>query len=88
MFFYDVYYTLPCDTLIHLQCRAQNFRCKRMSEGFLVHCKGALSNLISCDRLQEEPNPLAAFSDAIKNFYSHYCLDVHTSSWCFHDKVN
>ena len=58
-----------------------------MTEGLLNHCKSALSNLISSDKVQESDDPLKSFSKAILNFYSHYCLDIHTSPWCCHGKV-
>lgn len=58
-----------------------------MPEGFLGHCKAALSNLISSDKLQQSDDSLEAFSEAILNFHSHYCLDVHSSPWCHHEMV-
>ena len=61
-----------------LQC---DFRCRRMPESFLGHCKSSLSNLISSDLLRECEDTLRSFSEAISNFFSH------TSSWCHHDKV-
>ena len=76
-------YYLP----IHFQCQANNFRCKRMIDGLLGDCKSALSNLISSDKVQESADPLKSFSEAIVNFHLHYCLDIHTSPWCHHEKV-
>ncbi len=58
-----------------------------MTEAFMGTCKATLSNLISSERIQESEDPLASFSKALLNFYPHYCLDVHTSSWCHHEKV-
>ena len=58
-----------------------------MTEGLLGHCKSALSNLISSEEVQESDDPLKSFSEAILNFHSHYCLDIHTSPWCHHEKV-
>ena len=75
-------YILPAS-----ECKAEGFRCKRMPESFLNHCKAALSNLIASDRLQLAEDPYQSFSDGITNFFSHYCLDNHQSSWCHHDKV-
>ncbi len=69
------------------QCRTSKFHCKRMPEEFLNHCKASLSNLIASDDVQKAEDPLASFSEAIMNFYSHYCLDDHTSKWCHHNKV-
>ena len=59
-----------------------------MSEGFIGSCKRALNNLISSDRIQASSEPYKDFAEGIRNFYSHYFLDDHTSSWCFHEKVN
>ena len=34
-------------------------------------------------------DPLAAFSEALVNLHSHYCLDDHTSEWCkYHSKIS
>jgi hypothetical protein len=58
-----------------------------MDEAFLSSCKAALSNLLSSDKIRESDDPFTVFSSAIMNFYSHYCLDDHSSEWCHHDKV-
>ena len=58
-----------------------------MTEGLLGHCKAALSNLISSEKIQGSDDPLKSFSEAILNFHSHYCLDDHSSPWCCHEKV-
>lgn len=58
-----------------------------MSDAFINSCKAALTNLISADRLSEAVDPYVAFSNGILNFYAHYCLDDHSSSECYHDKV-
>ena len=58
-----------------------------MDEGFLSGCKAALSNLLSSDTIKRSDDPFTAFSSAIMNFYSHYCLDEHSSEWCHHNKV-
>ena len=58
-----------------------------MPESFLTHCKGALSNLISNKDVLQANDPYKAFSEALMNLHAHYCLDVHTSVWCFHEKV-
>ena len=39
---------------------------KRMPEGFLTHCKAALSNLIASDSVQSADDLLQAFSDGIR----------------------
>ena len=59
-----------------------------MSEAFLGRCKASLNNLIASEVVQESEDPYSAFSEGILNFYQHYCLDIHTSSWCHHEKVN
>ena len=69
------------------KCKATAFRCKRMSESLLAHCKAALSNLIASDTVEASDDPLKAFSDGVFNFIPHYCLDDHSSSWCQHDKA-
>ena len=34
-------------------------------------------------------DPLKAFSEALLNFHSHYCMDDHSSKWCqYHLKVD
>ena len=70
------------------KCKAAAFRCKRIPEGLLTHCKAALSNLIASERVESADDPLTAFSDGILNFIGHYCLDDHRSSWCCHEKVD
>ena len=52
-----------------------------MSEGFLGSCKAALNNLIASEPVAEHTNPYSAFSDGLRNFFSHYCLDDHSSEW-------
>ncbi len=58
-----------------------------MTDSFLGSCKAALSNLIASDKIQGDENAFVNFSEALVNFYHHYCLDIHTSPWCTHDKV-
>ena len=70
-----------------LQCKAAGFKCKRMAEPFLGSCKAALNNLISSEQLQASDNPFRDFSAGILNFHQHYCLDIHSSPWCHHEKV-
>ena len=34
-------------------------------------------------------DPLSAFSEALMNFYDHYCRDEHSSKWCqYHAEVD
>lgn len=58
-----------------------------MPEEFLNSCKTALRNLIASDQMVESEDPYPLFSEGVLNFYQHYCLDVHTSTWCHHEKV-
>ena len=85
-----LYFGHTIHIIIHtLKCRAAGLpRCRRMTEQFLTSCKSALNNLIGSDKVYSSENPFAAFSDGIINFHSHYCLNDHTSLWCFHDKVS
>ncbi len=53
----------------------------------MSHCKTALSNLISSDRVQEAENPYKDFSEGLLNMVQHYCHNNHDSSWCHHPKV-
>ena len=70
------------------QCKADQLgKCKRMPEQFVVSCTAALKNLISSDTIQSADDPYEAFSEGIQNFYKHYCLNDHSSSWCSHEKV-
>ena len=50
------------------------------------NCQAALSNLISSDKIRDSEDLLKSFSEAIINFYHHYCLNKHSSPWCVHDK--
>ena len=59
-----------------------------MTEPFLTSCKSALNNLIASEKVYDSADPFTEFSDAILNFFSHYCLNDHSSSWCVHDKVS
>ncbi len=45
-----------------MQCRADQFRCKRMTDAMLNSCKRALSTLIVSDKVQEAHNPLEVFT--------------------------
>lgn len=58
-----------------------------MGEPFLASCKSALNNLISSERIQDSDQAFDDFAEGILNFHSHYCLNDHSSSWCYHDKV-
>ena len=58
-----------------------------MSEDFIKSCKKALRNLISSERVEESEDPYSLFSEGVLNFFSHYCLDEHASTWCHHKKV-
>ena len=60
-----------------------------MTEAHVDRMKAALRNLISCEEVLEDSNPLEAFSKGLLNFHSHYCKDQHDSPWCkFHATIN
>ena len=59
------------------KCKGAAFRCKRMPEGLLTHCKAALSNLIASERVESADDPLTAFSDGILNFIGWMTVDHH-----------
>lgn len=59
-----------------------------MPEEFIGSCTTALKNLISADDIKTSATPYSDFSEGIKNFHKHYCLDDHTSRWCHHPKVH
>ena len=50
----------------------------------------ALCNLMSCEEVLEDSDPLEAFSSkGLLNFNSHYCNNQHDSLWCkFHAATN
>ncbi len=58
-----------------------------MSHSTLNRCKAELKNVIASDRVKGSGDPYEAFSEGFLNFHAHYCLDDHSSSWCYHDKV-
>ena len=59
-----------------------------MSDSFIRSCKNRLANIISMEAVTESDDSFAAFSAALLNMHSHYCLDDHTSKWCTHEKVH
>jgi len=59
-----------------------------MTDALINRAKKALRNIACNPDIITAPHPLTAFSDALLNLHSHYCLDVHTSEWCkYHPKV-
>ena len=51
--------------------------------------KPALHNLIYCEEVLENSNPLDTFSKGLLNFHRYYCKDQYDSPWCrFHSKTN
>ena len=73
--------------IFNLHAHHLPMKVSRMDDAFLSSCKAALSNLLSSNKIRESDDPFTLFSLAIMNFYSHYCLDDHSSEWCHHDKV-
>ena len=60
-----------------------------MTEALIDRIKAALRNLMSCEEVLQDSNPLDAFSKGLLNFHSHYCMDKHDSPWCkFHAATN
>ena len=71
------------------KCKKEGKKCKRITEALIDRMKTALRNLISCEEVLEDSNPLEAFSKGLLNFHSHYCKDQHDSPWCkFHSETN
>ena len=71
---------IKCAKDLHLQCSP---RCKsRMTDAFIRRAKKALRNIACSPDVITVTHPLTAFSTALLNLHSHYCLDVHTSEWC------
>ena len=64
-------------------CKAQ------MSDDFIKRAKRLQSHLVASPDVMGADDPLKAFSEALLNFHSHYCQDVHSSRWCkYHPQVN
>lgn len=80
------HYELSKIKSLSCKCKKEGKICKRMTEALLDRIKAALRNLMSCDEVLEDSNPLEAFSKGLLNFHSHYCMDKHDSPWCkFHE---
>lgn len=64
--------------------------CKsKINDSFINRAKKSLRNVISSPDVAAASDPLGAFSEALVNLHSHYCLDNHTSEWCkYHSKVS
>ena len=77
----------PCPTLTQWPPLVQSRQPTKVQEAFICSCKAALSNMIAADRLYESEDPYTEFSAGIVNFHAHYCLDEHSSYWCYHEKV-
>ena len=58
------------------KCKKKGKTCKRITEALVDRMKAALHNLISCEEVLEDSNPLEAFSKGLLNFHSHYCKDL------------
>ena len=64
--------------------------CKsKINDSFINRAKKSLRHVMSSPDVVAARDPLAAFSEALVNLHSHYCLDDHTSEWCkYHSKVS
>ena len=83
------HYELSKIKSLSCKCKKEGKTCKRMTEAHVDRMKAALRNLISCEEVLEDSNPLEAFSKGLLNFHSHYCKDQHDSPWCkFHATTN
>ena len=59
------------------------------SDDFIKQVKKSLSQIMASPDVIETEDPLQAFSEALLNFHSHYCKDLHSSKWCkYHPQVN
>ena len=71
-----------------LQCKAEGLpRCRRMTDAFIGSSKAALKNLIAAEMVTDSEDPYTSFSEGLLNFHEHYCVDDHSSDWCWHEKV-
>ena len=83
------HYELSKIKSLSCKCKKEGKACKRMTEAHVDRMKAALRNLMSCEEVLEDSNPLEAFSKGLLNFHSHYCKDQHDSPWCkFHAATN
>ena len=83
------HYELSKIKSLSCKCKKEGKACKRITEALVDRMKAALRNLISCEEVLEDSNPLEAFSKGLLNFHSHYCKDQHDSPWCkFHAATN
>ena len=51
-----------------------------MSDSFITRAKKSLRHIIANPDVVAADDPLTAFSEALMNFHTHYCKDVHTVS--------
>lgn len=53
-----------------------------ISDEFIKWAKKSLSQIMASPDVIGAEDPLMAFSEALLNFHSHHCQDVHSSKWC------
>ena len=83
------HYELSKINSLSCKCKKEGKACKRITKALVGRMKAALRNLISCEEVLEDSNPLEAFSKGLLNFHSHYYKDQHDSPWCkFHAATN
>ena len=63
--------------------------CKaKISDDFIKQAKRSLWQIMASPDVIEAEDPLQAFSEALLNFHSHYCKDLHSSKRCkYHSQV-
>ena len=64
------------------KCKKEDKTCKCMTEAHIDRMNAALCNLMSCEELLEDSNPLETFSKGLLIFLSHYYNNQLDSPWC------
>ena len=59
------HYELSKIKSLKCKCKAQGIPCKRITEAFIDRVKRALKNLMSCEEVLEDSEPLEAFSEGL-----------------------
>lgn len=56
---------------------------------FIKQAKRSLRQIMASSDVIGAEDSLGAFSEALLNFHSHYCQDVHSFKWCkYYPQVN
>ena len=60
-----------------------------MTNDFITRAKKSLHHIMANPDVVAADDPLSAFSEALMNFYDHYCRDEYSSKWCqYHSEVD